>query len=301
MNILITGAWSDAKKYITEIEQMGHNVCFMQYEKDELPCPYEFVEGVICNGLFLHHDIKLFTDLNFIQLTSAGYDRVPLEYINEKGIKIYNARGVYSVPMAEFAVSAVLQVYKQSRTFYDRQKNKVWEKHRGLLELFGKTVCIVGCGSVGTECAKRFSAFGCEVVGVDMYPREADEYTRMYHVSRLKEFVSAADVVVLTLPLTEQTAKCINGEVLASLREGCVLVNISRGGIIDTQALIRELSARDIYAVLDVFEDEPLPPESPLWEMKNVYITPHNSFIGDGNGKRLLHRIMINLGDESLC
>lgn len=301
MNILITGAWSDAKKYITEIEQMGHNVYFMQYEKDELPCPYEFVEGVICNGLFLYHDIKRFANLKYVQLTSAGYDRVPVEYINEKGIEIHNAGGVYSIPMAEFAVSSVLQIYKQSRFFYERQANKSWDKHRGLLELHGKTVCVVGCGNVGTECAKRFSAFGCEVIGVDLYPREADEYSKIYPVSRLNDIVSKADVVVLTLPLTKQTEKCINSEVLSRLRDGCVLVNIARGRIIDTQALIQELSARDICAVLDVFEDEPLPPESPLWEMKNVYITPHNSFIGDGNGKRLLHRIMINLGDESLC
>lgn len=295
MNVLITGAWSDAKKYITEIEQMGHNVCFMQYEKDELPCPYEFVEGVICNGLFLHHDIKRFANLKYVQLTSAGYDRVPVEYINERGIEIHNAGGVYSIPMAEFAVSSVLQIYKQSRFFYERQANKSWDKHRGLLELHGKTVCVVGCGNVGTECAKRFSAFGCEVIGVDLYPREADEYSKIYPVSRLNDIVSKADVVVLTLPLTKQTEKCINSEVLSRLRDGCVLVNIARGRIIDTQALIQELSARDIYAVLDVFEDEPLSPESPLWEMKNVYITPHNSFIGDGNARRLGEKILCNL------
>ena len=295
MNLLITGAWSDAKKYISEIELLGHTVFFMQFEKDELPCPCDCVEGVICNGLFLHHDIKLFTKLKFIQLTSAGYDRVPLAYINEKGIELHNARGVYSVPMAEFAVSSVLQIYKHSRAFYDHQKNKVWEKHRGLLELDGKTVCIVGCGSVGTECAKRFSAFGCEVVGVDMYPREAVEYKEMYGVDQLKEVVTVADVVILTLPLTKQTAKCINRDILAALRDGCVLVNISRGGIIDTQMLIQELSARNIYAVLDVFEEEPLFPDSPLWNMENVYITPHNSFVGDGNGRRLLNVILRNL------
>ena len=78
MNLLITGAWPEAKEHIAEIERMGHKVAFLQQEKEQLPCAYEWVEGVICNGLFLHHPISLFTNLRYIQLTSAGYDRVPM-------------------------------------------------------------------------------------------------------------------------------------------------------------------------------------------------------------------------------
>lgn len=86
MNILITGAWQQAKDHIAEIEAMGHKVSFLQYEKDELPCKYDEIEGVICNGLFLHHPIEKFTKLRYIQLTSAGYDRVPIcsVYINSE-------------------------------------------------------------------------------------------------------------------------------------------------------------------------------------------------------------------------
>lgn len=113
--------------------------------------------------------IEKFKNLRYIQLTSAGYDRVPLDYVKEHQIEIHNARGVYSIPMAEFAISGVLQLYKQARFFDNNQKNHQWIKHRGLLELNEKTVCIVGCGSVGTECAKHFAAFGCQVVGIDLY------------------------------------------------------------------------------------------------------------------------------------
>ena len=149
MNILITGAWQDAQQHIAEIENMGHEVCFMQYEKDELPYEYGWVEGVICNGLFLYHEIEKFINLKYIQLTSAGYDRVPMDYVKKHGIEAHNAKGVYSIPMAEFAIAGVLELYKQRAFFRENQKVHKWEKHRGLLELYGKKVCIVGCGSVG--------------------------------------------------------------------------------------------------------------------------------------------------------
>lgn len=154
MNILVTGAWQEAEKYITELESMENKVIFMQCEKNELPCEYGWVEGVICNGLFLYHDVNKFTNLKYIQLTSAGYDRVPIEYLNNKKIKINNARGVYSIPMAEFAVFSILQFYKQSRFFYKNQSIHKWEKNRNLLEMTDKKVCIIGCGSVGNRMCK---------------------------------------------------------------------------------------------------------------------------------------------------
>ena len=105
--------------------------------------------GSYLQRLFLSHPIEKFTNLRYIQLTSAGFDRVPMEYVKVHNIEIRNARGVYSIPMAEFALCGVLQLYKQSRFFMENQKARTWEKHRRLLELSGKTVCIIGCGSVG--------------------------------------------------------------------------------------------------------------------------------------------------------
>ena len=268
----------------------------MQNEKDALPCAYDEVEGVICNGLFLSHPIEKFTSLRYIQLTSAGFDRVPMDYVQNHGIEIHNARGVYSIPMAEFALSGVLQLYKQSRFFYDNQNNHVWEKHRGLLELYGKTVCIVGCGSVGTECAKRFGAFGCHVLGVDLYPREDSAYAKMYSLSHLENCLPQADVVVLTLPLTKETKNMMNEARFACMKEGSVLVNIARGQVVDEQALIKALDEKLFGAVLDVFEEEPLSADNPLWQKENVIVTPHNSFVGDGNGDRLYRVIVENLG-----
>lgn len=295
MKLLVTGAWNCSEEQLNSIIELGHTVFFQQKESDNLVCPYEDVEGVVCNGLFLHHPIEKFTRLRYIQLTSAGFERIPVDYARAHNMEIHNARGVYSVPMAEFAVSGVLQLYKQSRFFYENQKAHRWEKHRGLLELAGKTVCIVGCGSVGTECAKRFSAFGCRVLGVDVCPYETPVYEKMHPFSALNEVLRDSHIVVLTLPLTAETRHLMNTERFAHMREGSILVNIARGTVVDTAALLEAIDSKLAGAVLDVFEEEPLKANSPLWDMDTVILAPHNSFVGDGNNWRLFCLIKQNL------
>lgn len=298
MNLLITGAWSDGKNCISELEAMGHSVRFMQFEKDNLPSSYEWVEGAICNGLFLTHPIEKFANLRYIQLTSAGFDRVDMDYVKGHEIEIHNARGVYSIPMAEFALCGVLQLYKQAAFFRENQKQHLWEKHRGLLELAGKTVLIVGCGSVGNECAKRFKAFECEIIGVDLCPIEDNLYTKILPLDKLNEALTQADIVVLTLPSTEQTKHLMNEERFSSMKDGATLVNIARGAIVDTNALLNHLD-RFTGAVLDVFEEEPLSTDSPLWDEQKIILTPHNSFVGLGNRERIKEIIISYLKELS--
>ena len=299
MNILITGAWNHTPAQRKAVEDLGHTVTFMQNEKDALPIAYETVEGVIGNGLFLYHPIEKFVNLKYIQVTSAGLDRLPVEYIREHDIALYNAKGVYSIPMAEFALAGVLQVYKQAAFFQKNQSNRLWNKHRGLLELYGKTVCILGCGNIGTECAKRFRAFGCRVIGVDQTAWEAPDYDRILPQEQLRQTVQAADVLVVTVALTEQTHGMINAEMFDAMKPGCVVVNMSRGAVVDTSALLDALRNEKVFAVLDVFEEEPLPSDHPLWDMENVVITPHNSFVGDGNQSRLTSVIFQNIGEKN--
>ncbi len=293
MNLLITGAWSDALSHLDEIRALGHDVAFLQQEKDALPCEADWVEGVVCNGLFLHHPIEQFTNLRYIQLTSGGFDRVPMDYVNANHIEIHNARGVYSIPMAEFAVASVLSIYKRLDFFRENQKAHKWEKARNLKELYGSTVLIVGCGSVGTECAKRFKAFGCRTVGVDIAPRSDPNYDRMLPLSELDSTIEKADVIILTLPLTDETKGLISEQRLNHIKG--ILVNISRGAVIDQSALEKW----DGVAVLDVFEEEPLEPSSPLWKKDLFLITPHNSFVGNGNEGRLMDVILSTLEREN--
>ena len=183
----------------------------------------------------------------------------------------------------------MLSIYKELGEFRDQQKEHKWEKRRGLREPAGRTVVIVGCGSVGTECAKRFKAFGCEVVGVDIAIREVEQYDCMVPLQELDAQLKRADVVVLTVPLTEQTKGLIDEKRFGMIQG--VLVNISRGAVIDQRAL----GNWNGEAVLDVFEEEPLDIDSQLWDKENVVVTPHNSFVGNGNNKRLSYLIINGL------
>ena len=291
MNLLITGAWQGAKEHFEEIEKLGHKVVFLQQEKCELPVTEEWVEGVICNGLFLHHPIERFVNLRYIQLTSAGFDRVDLKYVKEKEIAIKNARGVYSIPMAEFVLARVLEQYKRLEIFREQQKEKTWNKLRDLQELFDKRVLIIGCGSVGTECAKRFKAFGCEVVGVDVIQRMDINYSCMVGLEMLDDELENADVIVLTLPLTDETKGLIDRKRLELIKSNGILVNIARGAIVEQG----DLEKWDGIAILDVFEEEPLEKSSPLWKKEKFFITSHNSFVGEKNNNRLNTVIMRNL------
>lgn len=286
MNLLITGAWDGAVEYQSELEAMGHSVVFMPYESGMLPCPASWPEAVVCCRLFSYHNIKAFDHLKFIQLTSAGYDQLPMDDICRFGIRVQNAKAVYSIPMAEFAVCGVLQLYKQSRFFTENQHAHRWEKNRCLSELAGKTVCIIGCGDVGIECARRFSAFDCRIVGVNRTAREMELFSKVYPLDSLCAAAAECDILVCCIALTAETHGMIGKEVFDCLRPDAVFVNIARGALVKEPDMLAWLRSGG-RAVLDVFEEEPLPETSPLWDMENVLLTPHNSFVGEGNGERL--------------
>ena len=285
MNLLITGAWNEAEKHFPLLTESGHSLCFLQQEKDPLPCDPAWVEGVICNGLFLYHAIESFPRLRYIQLTSAGFDRVPMDYVREKGIEIHNARGVYSIPMAEFVLASVLERYKELSHFRVQQKAHLWKKHRGLRELAGKKVVIVGCGDVGAACAARFQAFGTSVTGVNRTVRDMSCFDAIVGLDGLDDELRSADIAVVTIALTDETRSLVKARLL---KPDAILVNISRGATVDLTDATCEL-------ILDVFENEPLEEQSELWD--RAVVTPHNSFVGDGNADRLWNVIRENLED----
>lgn len=299
MKLLLTGAFKYTQEQIEYIKSLGHDVVFVQDERVPIEFDISDIEAVVCNGLFLYTPIEKFKSLKFIQLTSAGLDRVPLDYAKEHNIKIANARGVYSAPMAEFALAGVLQLYKQSRFFYNNQKAHKWDKHRGLLELTSKNVLVVGAGSIGSEVAKRFKAFDANVVGVDLFPNDNAKFNEVLPLSELDNQLKTADIVVLTLPLTSDNAGFFNADKFNMMKDSAIFVNIARGKLVNQNDLISALEQEKIAgAVLDVFEEEPLEESSKLWNFDNVIITPHNSFVGDMNNKRMFDTILINLEEH---
>ncbi|MBR5545309.1 MAG: D-2-hydroxyacid dehydrogenase [Clostridia bacterium] len=305
MKLLMTGAFNCTNEQKLNMEKLGCEVVFQQMENEPLSAEMFQAEAIICNGLFLYNDLDKFPNLKFVQLTSAGLDRVFVERMTEKGIKLCNARGVYSTPMAEWALTGVLSLYKQTKAFYENQKNHKWNKIRNIKELSDSTVCIVGCGSVGTECAKLFKPFSSEIVAVDIVKPISDLFDSYYTINNVAKAVENADVVILTLPLTDETQNLFNKELLSHFKNDAILVNIARGAIVNENDLTDALKNGTIGgAVLDVFNEEPLSEKSELWNMDNVIITPHNSFASQKNVDRLCKVVYNNLkkyieGDEN--
>lgn len=296
MNLLLTGCFKYSEEQMQDLRSLGFAVYFMQHEKENLPLIADEIDAVVCNGLFLSHDIDKFQRLSFIQLTSAGFDRVPFNKIKERGIELHNARGVYSLPMAEWAVFRVLEHYKQGWFFKQEQGCGRWTKHRGLREIAGIKVAVIGAGNVGQEVAKLFKAFGAETTGFDIHTNNTPWFDFMMQTTALNECIGDFDVIVVTAPLLPSTRGLISREVLHKLKQNAMIVNIARGGLIDEKAMCEVLNIRqDLFAALDVFETEPLDETNPLWTMNNVAVSPHNSFVGNGNNKRMFDLMYLNL------
>ncbi len=300
MKLLITPALSlneEEKRILRE----KHEVFFLDTELvpvSELNLDFSLgdIEGIVCNHFFLYNDIVLLPKLKVIQLTSVGLDRIPLKRIKERNISVYNAGSVYAIPMAEWAVCKILEMYKCSGFFYDRQKQHIWEKNRQIRELNNTTAVIVGCGNVGRKIAERLKPFGVTIIGVDIIDTVSGSFDKWYHISEIEKALCLADTIILTLPLTEQTRHIMDDQKLSAIREGATLINVSRGAVIDQIALEKHLKSGHLGgAALDVFETEPLPESCGLWSMDNVIITPHNSFVGNGNRERLFSLICNNL------
>ena len=295
MKLLLTGAFNYSEEQLNQLHNLGYEILYIQDEREPIHFDVSSIDVVVCNSLFLYQDITRFDSLKLIQLISAGLDRIPLDYIKEKGIKVFNAKDVYSIPMAEWALLKVLEIYKRSKEFYKNQEQHKWEKQRNLLELTDKTASIIGFGSVGLELAKRLKAFGVNVIGLGRRKIESEYLDETLLIKDLDEALKKSDIIVLTLPLTRETRHLIDKEKINIMKDKAVLVNLARGGVIDEVDLINALKEGKFLGVaLDVFEDEPLG-ESLLWDFENVVITPHNSFVSDKVNDRLFELIIENL------
>ncbi len=302
MNILITGALNCTGPQLESIRSLGCKILLVKDERVPLKEDVSSIEIVVCNSLFLYNDISTFSRLRFIQLTSAGTDRIPLEYTAARNIRVANAAGVYSIPMSEWAVLKVLELYKASRRFFEAQNLSIWRKERGILELSGRRAAIMGFGSVGQETARRLRSFGVYIVAVDnreMSPEEKSLADEIRFPDEADSILETSDMVILSLPLTEKTRDFMSRERIFRMKRGSVIINLARGGLLDEDALAEALREGILYgAALDVFREEPLPVNSPLWKMENVIITPHNSFLSDRTNKRLFDLIYSNLKKE---
>lgn len=301
MKLLVTAALTSDESLLDELRRLGHAVIWVEDESAPLPPGASQVEGIVCNGLFLYHDVDAFPQLRFVQLTSAGLDRAPIDRLRERGIPVHNAKGIYSVPLAEWVVMQVLQLYKRSRFFARNQNDRRWQKARDLRELAGTTACIVGFGDVGREVAKRLKAFDVRIIAADVTEIASPLADAVVHVQALEDALPSADLVILTLPLTPDTFHMMDYHKFQAMSPDAVLVNVSRGSVVHERDLVAVLSEGRLSGVaLDVFEQEPLSESSPLWGMERVIITPHNSFVSDRTAERLFSLVIQNVGNDPI-
>jgi phosphoglycerate dehydrogenase-like enzyme len=212
--------------------------------------------------------------LRWIQLTSAGAEHLFDARPYLEGILVTNTRGMHANLIADYTFGAMITLqWNFVDLFLDKQARR-WGA-RAVEPLAGKTVGIVGLGSIGCEIARRATAFRMNVIGVKRNPAPIEGVARVFGPAQVREMLSLSDFVVVAAALTPETYRMIGEQELRAMKETSYLINIARGRIIDESALIKALQAKRIAgAFLDAFENEPLPPNSPLWELPNVMVTP---------------------------
>lgn len=218
--------------------------------------------------------------LKWIQLTSAGADRLLNSGFIEDGVTVTTVSGLHATPIGEYILTAILMWTKGSAQAMRAQLKHEWTRFAPR-ELHGKTVGIVGAGHIGAEAARLAKAFGCRVIGTkrSTTAETSEPYADLIvPPGELHRLLGESDFVVLSVPLTPETRGMIGEKELRAMKPGAVIVNIARGPVIVEAVLIQALREGWIAgAALDVFDQEPLPADSPLWEMENVILTPHIS------------------------
>lgn len=284
------------KEKMEYIKKLGVRITLIkENEIDELKSCKDF-EVMICNNFFVNFDISRFSSLKWIQLVSSGTDKVPMQALEGAGVILTNCKGAYSIPIAEWVVAKILEIYKSSKKFYELQDNMKWQKYEYIYELSNKKACILGTGSIGVEIARRLRAFGVEVMGINSSGKKVEAFNQCFAMKNINDVLSVSDVVISTLPLTIKTLNLIDNDFLAKMKTRSILVNVSRGKIVDEEALIRHLKEGHLLgAALDVFEFEPLPSNSPMWRLDNLIITPHVSYKSDIGNERVFKIVFENL------
>ncbi|NLV75573.1 MAG: dihydrofolate reductase [Tissierellia bacterium] len=285
MKALITFKYKDEQ--FEKLRELGYEIIFKDEKTIEYSDEIKDIDLMVCFNPFDRIDIDLFPNLKWIQLLSAGINQVPIDKILEKEIILTNNKGGYSIPIAEWIVLKILEMLKNSKEFYQKQNNRIWKIDTTLLELYGKTLGFIGTGSIAQEAAKRLEGFGVEIIGFNTSGKKANHFHECFKIDEIEKRIYSCDILVIAAPYTDKTHHLVDESLFTFMKDGIYLVNIARGSIIDEKALISNLKSGKVKkAALDVFEKEPLPKNSPLWEMDNVIISPHNSWASEMNANR---------------
>ncbi|GCL35802.1 MULTISPECIES: D-2-hydroxyacid dehydrogenase [Sphaerospermopsis] len=237
----------------------------------------------------LHRVLYAAPSLRWHHAPNAGVNHILTPKYLERDLILTNGAGVHGIPIAEFVITYLLAYSKRLPSLYKLQNEHDWQRGLPIQELFEKTLLIIGAGGIGQEIAVRAKAFGMRIFGSSRHPKPLPNFDKVVGANDWKELLPEAEFVVIATPLTPETKGMIDVETLRLFRPDSYLINIARGAIVDESALIQALQEGWIAgAALDTVFIEPLPAESPLWTLPNVFITPHCS----GNSPRVKERTL---------
>ncbi|WP_025782769.1 D-2-hydroxyacid dehydrogenase [Sporosarcina sp. D27] len=235
------------------------------------------------------------TELKWVMVASAGVDKMPLKKLGERGILVTNVSGIHKTPMSESVLAHILSLNRALPLIQEQQKQKVWEKMKSS-ELRGSNALILGPGAIGGEIGRLLQAFGVYTIGCSRSGGNHDGMDEDISFSHIGDRLTEADYIISVLPSTQETRWILDSSHFQQMKKSSVFMNFGRGDLVKEQVIVEALQQGEIaHAVLDVFEQEPLPVESPLWEMKNCTVSPHVSALSAKYVERALEIFKENL------
>lgn len=238
----------------------------------------ECAQADIFIGMFNPRQMQTAKNLQWLQASTVGVDRYE-GYVDTKKTLVSNSQNLFNKCMGEHTFAMMIAWSRALLLQRDSQNRHEWVLHEVPSDLFDKTVAVIGLGGIGTDVAKKCKAFEMHVIGVRRnLGNKPDFVDELYSLNQIDEVLAKADFVILAVPLTEQTYHLINRETLKKMKPTAYLLNVARGEVVDTDALVEALQNKTIAAAgLDTVYPEPLPADHPLWSMENVFITPHRA------------------------
>lgn len=294
INLLCTKDFGKDK--MDKLRNLGYNIIIKNEKNLIYSDELKDVEVLITYNPFLTLDITKMEKLKWIQLFSNGVDQLPKSYLSTSSIAVTNNKSSYNIPIAEWIILKILEIYKNSYSFYKNMDKQLWHEDYSLLELDGKVVGILGTGGIAGETAKRLQGFDVTILGYNTKGTQTLYFDKCYCKSEMNEMLKKCDIVINLLPSTKETYHIIGKERFEAMKEQAVFINVGRGNTVDEVILINYIENKKFRGVaLDVFEKEPLVKDSKLWKLENVFVSPHNAWISEKNNEKIYALVYENM------
>ncbi len=295
--ILCLQIFTEEQQEIVRLGAPGMRIVFNGAE--EITDQHYSEAEIICgwSGKVKELSLQKNTNLKWLQSWSSGVDSLPLLLLEQRDVKLTDAGGVHARSVSETVLAMMLGLSRGIAEAVRNQHNAIWESPPTLAEVNGGTVAIVGAGNIGREVARIARAFDMRIIGVRRSGGSMTEADVTYDSTHLDEALREADFIVNILPSTTETHHLFDMNRFAQMKKSAYFINVGRGATVRTEDLVNALASGKIAgAGLDVFEEEPLPTDHPLWKLPNVILTPHNSGGATArNTERLMKLFVSNL------